>query len=381
MSMSFALAGFVFVLICLTGALCALTPWLMRRQECFAVTVPASAQRDARLVAFRHRYTVVMALVTVLDAVAMAAAIALLGGQPSDGGAPFSAFVWVIATGFLLPPAASFGLMLHYRRRVQQLKAQEGWAASGSQAAALLGEGEVPHPISLAWNLLYVPVMLFTIAIGVAGYPSMPDMVPMHADLAGNVDSYVPKSPAVVAFPVLVQLFLCVCFCVCHALILRSKRSVDPARPATSALAYGLFARAWSVFLLTVGLCLSAVVGVTFVLTSLGAVSLQAAAVVILFVALLIVVGSLVLSLVYGQSGARVMARLEESSALAADDDAHWKLGVFYWNPDDAAVFLPERFGIGWTMNLARPAAWAAVVAFVAVVAAFVLAANALVGA
>lgn len=39
--------------------------------------------------------------------------------------------------------------------------------------------------------------------------------------------------------------------------------------------------------------------------------------------------------------------------------DAYWKLGVFYFNPDDAAIFVEKRFGVGYTMNFARPMAWA----------------------
>lgn len=38
--------------------------------------------------------------------------------------------------------------------------------------------------------------------------------------------------------------------------------------------------------------------------------------------------------------------------------DAYWKLGIFYFNPNDAAVFVEKRFGIGYTMNFARPASW-----------------------
>jgi uncharacterized membrane protein len=39
--------------------------------------------------------------------------------------------------------------------------------------------------------------------------------------------------------------------------------------------------------------------------------------------------------------------------------DAGWKLGgIFYYAPDDPAVFVPKRLGIGQTVNFARPMAW-----------------------
>ena len=65
---------------------------------------------------------------------------------------------------------------------------------------------------------------------------------------------------------------------------------------------------------------------------------------------------------------------------MSLDDDEHWKLGIFYFNPDDASVWLPERFGIGWTMNLARPAAWAFVAGFMLVIVVFVALTVVLVG-
>jgi Family of unknown function (DUF5808) len=38
------------------------------------------------------------------------------------------------------------------------------------------------------------------------------------------------------------------------------------------------------------------------------------------------------------------------------DDDA-WR-GIFYWNPKDPALFVPKRFGIGYTLNFGNPWSW-----------------------
>jgi len=38
--------------------------------------------------------------------------------------------------------------------------------------------------------------------------------------------------------------------------------------------------------------------------------------------------------------------------------DEHWKLGMFYFNPDDPALFVEKRTGIGFTMNFARGLSW-----------------------
>ena len=48
------------------GLLLAFTPYLMRRNECFAVTVPASAQTDPRLVELKKRYATIMLVATAV---------------------------------------------------------------------------------------------------------------------------------------------------------------------------------------------------------------------------------------------------------------------------------------------------------------------------
>ena len=65
-----------------------------------------------------------------------------------------------------------------------------------------------------------------------------------------------------------------------------------------------------------------------------------------------------------GQGGSRVVATSEtppSTSALPVGDrtqDHYWKLGFFYFNPDDEATLIEARFGLGYTLNFARPATW-----------------------
>jgi uncharacterized membrane protein len=41
--------------------------------------------------------------------------------------------------------------------------------------------------------------------------------------------------------------------------------------------------------------------------------------------------------------------------------DAYWKAGIFYYNPDDPAIFVSQRVGIGYTMNFANKLSWVVV--------------------
>ena len=57
---------------------------------------------------------------------------------------------------------------------------------------------------------------------------------------------------------------------------------------------------------------------------------------------------------------ARDELRIPNSSVPVGDRtlDRYWKLGVFYFNQDDSAVLVEKRFGLGYSLNFARPAAW-----------------------
>ena len=49
---------------------------------------------------------------------------------------------------------------------------------------------------------------------------------------------------------------------------------------------------------------------------------------------------------------------LTESSGKGsyADSDEHWIIGMFYCNPNDSHTMINARFGLGMTVNLAKPA-------------------------
>lgn len=55
---------------------------------------------------------------------------------------------------------------------------------------------------------------------------------------------------------------------------------------------------------------------------------------------------------------ALVRQRKALSAPQSATQTTHWKAGLVYFNRDDAALFVPKRMGWGYTLNMAKPAAW-----------------------
>ena len=361
------------LIIPLCGALAAIVPYFQPRTQVFAVTVPSAANTDPFLKSLKRRYAgIMLASTAVLSAACVALAMLRQTG----------AFFAMLVLGTLALLFESYALMLIFRRAVTAYKKQQGWAARSQQAVASIGGNSeaAPRGLSLKWSFAYLPVVFVTIAIASAGYPSMPDQIPMHISFDGTVEEWANKSVGVALFPVALEVFLIAVMVFCHWQMLVSKKWKEPGSPASSAWAYGMFARANTIVIVGCGGLVVAAVGIALELYIAGAIGIDAALFAMLASCVPLVVASIVVSVVYGQSGSRVFRRMQANEEMLVDDDEHWKLGVFYWNSADASVFVPERFGFGWTINCARPAAWAIIGTFFLVTAAFVAAAIAMIG-
>jgi len=353
----------IVALIPIVGIFLAIIPYLVKKSEVFAVTVPESSAQDPYIKKLKLRYLLIVFGLTVL--LTLLSLVFLLA--KSELGVIVS-----MGIGTLLLCGGSYALMLYFRKKVKAYKDSMGWVAQHQERTAVVMGMAVPRPISLAWNLLYLPIIAVTAAIGYLGYGLMPEQIPMQLGLNGEVSTIVDKNTYVILIPVVIQFFLALCFASSHWIITRSKRLSDPGAPAVSSLAYGMFAHAQSLYIVAGGLLLAAAF-VTMPLTFMGVMSLMQTAILIIIAAFVLIIGALVVSVVYGQGGARVFKRMQESNILLADEDQHWKLGVFYFNRDDSNWFLPARFGIGWTVNFARPFVWIFSFALVVVTIAFII--------
>lgn len=75
--------------------------------------------------------------------------------------------------------------------------------------------------------------------------------------------------------------------------------------------------------------------------------------------AVVLSMGFVLVLLWLGQGGQRTVAR--EARANVSGDataDAGWKGGVIYYNPNDPALIVEKRMGIGWTFNMANRWSW-----------------------
>ena len=178
-----------------------------------------------------------------------------------------------------------------------------------------------------------------------AAYRSLPDPFPVHAGASGQPDRWAPKSPAVVFLAPAIGLGLML-FLELIRRLLRSPRLVHAGAYASRS------ARSVDTLLLVVQLFLGALLS----LVALGTAGILPGWV--------LLAGALAAPLVLLCFLVGFVARLarERRDWPPHGDglpDAAWKLGLVYFNAADPALLVPRRFGVGWTLNFARPAAWA----------------------
>ena len=222
---------------------------------------------------------------------------------------------------------------------------------------------------------IYRPTVVTLVALattiaaiaGTAGYilgraPMLGQFVPVHFTDQGVPDRWLPISLTLVLLPVWIQLVLAAVFGSIGTLLLYRTHPLQPRgvveddvarqnreRMLVTAEAISLLCAIWVMF--------QGIAAVRILwLWQRGFGDLGDAYMQSLIVA--IVVSIIV--------GIRAAVNLHHPTpALRPSADTHWRFKALYFNPDDPALFVPVRTGVGWTVNFGRPRAVVFLVIFV----------------
>ena len=182
-------------------------------------------------------------------------------------------------------------------------------------------------------------------------WDEIPARVPVHWGIDGQPNGWSSRTPIGVYGPLLLGALISGCMWLSAHTLLRSARIVDRARPL---LVLHDFAHRVGLFLLVIEFFLAVVFSSVGLLPFTGAT-----AVVIVVILMLPAVFVLIVWLNKGRANPIETSGL--TNAEAAGDgtpDECWKFGMLYFNPDDAALWVEKRAGIGYTMNFAHVSAW-----------------------
>jgi uncharacterized membrane protein len=314
-----------------------LLPWLAhsRRGILFGVTVPLdfTTSPEARSALRRYRLAVT-ALVLVIAVVA-----AILWLTPAQSMANS-----IAAT--LAAPVELLGGILLWRRQAQRIKTH-AITIPLERNADLMASPSIAGPIlATVLSLLLPTVTALWLHLR---WDRITPRWPQHWNASGQVNGWGSRTPGGVYGPLLAGALI---VAILIAVSLFISRASGPQSMQRRLALIPMAALAW----LAAGLC-------SFI-GALPLLQLQPTRILITIAIYVAVVFAVAFWLIW-RSG--LAPRSTSTEPYDSTPDACWHAGLFYYNPADAAVLVPKRFGWGWTLNFARLTAWvylAAVILF-----------------
>lgn len=223
--------------------------------------------------------------------------------------------------------------------------------------------------VSNKWFLIHFALTVICAIFVYANYDRIPESIAMKFDFQGNVVRTAAKSMWTVLFPNIMQLVMILVFLMVNRSISTSKQQVHAGNPEQSVRQNIIFRRRWSLFTLISSFAMVFLFAL-IQFNMLYPQSMEIVVVVSMLVPIFIVLFALILSITTGQGGSRIGRSKVGSPIQPVNDDAYWKLGVLYFNPQDPAIWVEKRSGIGWTINFANLKGWFMLIGIIVIIVA-----------
>ncbi len=344
-------------------ALCAITPYVIRKNDVFGVYFPDSASQLEKVRSMRRLFFLLCVSTGLVCAAFwfLAVWLRLIHRE----------LAFTIAMLAYLLFQSLLYLLFHFRAKRMKQNHEFSYTVQKQVAVDFSPE---PRFISRWWFAPHVLLVAVTAGVTAWREPALGEWIPIHWDYLGTV-TLTENGFLSLYQLVLLQVFLVVLFYVLLMMTARSKKVIRSDDPQASRRASYRFKKLWCAYLIAIGFFTIALIGLLqFAVLELCPFSWVLPGIAVF--SILSGVPALVLVFYTGQGGSRLLRIDSRSDAIdPREDDRYWKLGCLYYNPDDPSLMVEKRFGIGWTMNMARPAAWVILAVLLVMLAAGILAA------
>ncbi len=347
----------------------AFTPYFTRKTESFGVSIPKDVYHLPQVASIRSRYKNNVLITGILLLVAAFILILLDQTQRTEILISLNIVVQLVLGGV-------FYLSGH--KKMKALKSESNWTQDKKQVTVIDTDFRSKKMlVSPLWFLLYGIVISFTAALTVIFYDRMPHRLPMQFDfITGEITSWANKSILSVFWPLITQISITALLIFVYWIIRKSKQQIEADNPEISMKQNKMFRYKWSAFTVITGLALITIF-MFIPLSHAGFVDYVSFSIVSAVLTIGIIVYAIILSVKTGQGGSRIkIGQGKGSDFINRDDDKYWKMGVFYYNPDDPTLFIEKRFGIGWTCNFARPLSWVFIIGLLVFVTISIIASS-----
>ncbi len=341
----------------------AILPYITRKDIMFGVTIPPSEWKNDYFTKLRKQF-VIFAVASGVILLALNFAFAIFLSE-SIALILMQIIIWSTMLIYFL-------LYIYFWKKTKKYKEKADWQITSKNiAVADTSTDYEKRALSSWWYMLFIILIAVTYFYGIKMYDAAPEMIPVRYDMQGSPILYQAKSMNLVYEIIGMQGFLALLFFGINFTIKRARKTIDPDNARQSSLQNDEMKHRWSIFLFIMGILMLLIF--SFVLYSMF-VTLPMWLMLYAPIAITgaIIVYAVVLSLQTGQSGNRIKINGDKNTGeeITRDDDSLWKMGMFYYNKEDPAVFVEKRFGPGWTNNWARWQSWLLVAGILALIAA-----------
>ena len=351
---------FVFVLC---GGMLMIIPHLTRKSFLFGVKIPMEEANCPEAVAMKRQYITTC----FLGSLAILALCILQFVFFPELTLFATLYLWL-----LIIPIYLIAFVPNWKKAIQ-LKADKGWQVSNvvfAETRSSHTRGNL-HALPWGWYIASFVIIVATVVLAVARYPHLPNLVPGHLDAHMQATRYVPKTlfrvlmlPLFNAATLLVMLFAGIA-------IEKAKLQIDPNNLRMSFIQHRIYRKRMGNalgFLALAIVVLMGITGIPFIYTVSPQLGLHLfwGSMILCVVPIIVLI---VVQVKSGQGGCKIKVELlendtedaipqttasENSKAAGRGDDKYWKLGMFYYNPDDPAIVVEDRFGTNIGFNYAR---------------------------
>lgn len=345
-----------------------LTPYYSRRGTPFGITVPSSHQQDSFIQMRKKRFFIQNVLLSIL----LSIPIVFFSNFEDQIAQDMWSGVYVIGA-MLVFFVLTFVLYLKNRKAIQLWKKEEQIIVETKKERIVVDTNYHRDLNAVSTRtIVIVQLVIVLISVAVIGffYDRIPNQFPIHWNSQNIPDRSVEKSPLSVMMMPTMQLLMIPVLAFSHYAFIKSKQKLLANYPQITSYQSKKFRRAWSINFLVTS------IATQLLLTSTNFFSLFFAED-MAFGWMGLLIGIFILGIVgyssfltwkYGQGGEKlVFSEIDEpvEEVTEVDEEKYWKLGVFYYNPEDPSIFVEKRFGIGSTINLARWQSWACIAGLV----------------
>jgi uncharacterized membrane protein/DNA-binding transcriptional regulator YhcF (GntR family) len=255
-----------------------------------------------------------------------------------------------------------FLIYYNANRKTLAIKIENAWNINKKQVVVIdtkFTKDKNNKTLASPWWFL-IPAILITINVYLCfkNYDTLPDKIPTHWNSLGEVNEWVTKSYKTILILPIVQSLISIIMFFNYKTNGWAKQQINAKNPKASLLKNKKFRFMWSIFVIFSTIMINLILTLIN-LTTLQIIDIKGKAIItiILIPIVLILIGSIALSVITGQGGSRLILKnnINHNNNLTdRNDDRYWKLGRIYFNPNDPAVFVEKRFGIGFTINFGR---------------------------